>query len=249
MINGTRVEKESNQAIRLCCVSHAGSSASIYMSWQKYHNDHIKIEPLEIAGRGKRFGEPFAQTLSDCVEDIFQSMVADSVFNGSAYSLFGHSMGATIVYELYRKIKLLNLVQPKHIFLSGQKPPHLMSNGIKCHLMSNKQLIDKLRDLGGTLKDLFEDVKLQDVFLPIIRSDYKMIEEYQHEGPIGKFGCNVTVMHGTKDTLNLEEVKEWDQYSSPDTNVRFLLYEDGHFFIQSHQAEINKVIAKTLAMS
>lgn len=111
--------------ITLFCFPYAGGSAVAYNKWKKYNNTNIEIIPIELAGRGKRFGEELYDKIEDAVDDVYE--IVKSNINGP-YGLFGHSMGSIIAYELARKINNSNLPNPEYIFVSGRKPPHIEEN-------------------------------------------------------------------------------------------------------------------------
>lgn len=56
---------------RLFCIPHAGGSAIYYSGFTACFSGAIDVQPLEMAGRGRRCREPLATSLDDISRDLF----------------------------------------------------------------------------------------------------------------------------------------------------------------------------------
>ncbi|GMQ55835.1 hypothetical protein AN1V17_02270 [Vallitalea sediminicola] len=152
----------------LFCLPYAGGTEFIYYKWKKYLNSSIKLEPIEIKGRGKRFYEDFYQNIDEVVEDIFKN-IKDKIVN-EEYAIYGHSMGSILAYELYYKISNENIKRPKHIFFSGCKSPSIPRKKKQIYLLTDDEFIEELVNLSGTPKELADNEELLQLFLPTINN-------------------------------------------------------------------------------
>lgn len=138
--------------IKLFCFPYAGGASYSFVKWKRYLHDSIELCTVELAGRGSRLGSPFYQTIGEAVEDIFTSLKNEVKDN--SYTLFGHSMGAVVIFELLNKINEADFQKPLHVFFSGRNPPHKKEKRI-LHNLDDNLFKQELLKLGGTPLEIF----------------------------------------------------------------------------------------------
>jgi medium-chain acyl-[acyl-carrier-protein] hydrolase len=233
------------EKIKLFCFPYAGGSAVVYNKWKSYLNGNIELCPVELPGRGRLFSSPFYRDMNEAVGDLFRKLSQD--FTSSRYALFGHSMGSCLVYELSQQIRHSNLNQPLHLFFSGRRPPQIEKKEKIIHTLPNDEFIAEISDLGGTPREVLEHQELLDLFIPVIRADYKLVETYKYIER-GQLESKISVFNGTRDTdTNILEMKEWGKCTRGDCKV--YEFEGGHFFIHEHFQKIVAIINDTLQNS
>lgn len=226
----------------LFCLPYAGGSEVIYYKWKKYLNSPIHIEPIELKGRGKRFNENFYENLEEAVEDIFEN-IKDKILEDD-YAIYGHSMGSLLAYELYYKIYNENVKLPKHIFFSGYKAPNIPKKR-KIHLLPDREFIKEVIELGGTPQEVADNEELIQLFTPILRNDFKILETYLYKEKKDKIQCDISILNGKKDNITLEELLAWKNHV--DKGFKVYNFEGNHFFINDNVENITKIINVTLA--
>lgn len=231
--------------IKLFCLPYAGGSALFFTKWKIYLHHSIELWPLEMAGRGGRYREPLPESLQEVVEDIAGRI--NHLAGTSVYAIFGHSMGSIIAYELYYKLKQMNLQSPLHLFFSGRKPPHIAHNTKIVHLLPDAEFKAEISKLGGTPPEIFENEELFNIFLPILRADYKMVETYGFTRKESPINCNISILNGKADDQQIDEINEWSGHAAQ--NCRFYMLEGGHFFIHDNAAKVVSIINNTLLQS
>lgn len=228
--------------IKLFCLPYAGGSAAVYNKWKLNLDSRIDLVPLELSGRGRRIKEPFYNSMMDCAEDMF-AIIRNKIFD-TEYALYGHSMGTLIIYELMNRLRENGLRKPLHIFLSGRYPPHIEDKQ-KISQLPDSGFIDEILKLGGTPKELCENKELIDIFIPIIKSDYRIVEEYQYKKCDGKWDTGISAMTGLDDeSVSLQDVYQWVDYTERECNI--YTFPGDHFFIHNYSSEIIAIINKTL---
>lgn len=214
----------------------------MYAGFKKYLRKSIEINPVELAGRGMRFEEPFYESMEEAVNDVYE-IIGDE-FEQSRYALFGYSMGSWLAYGLYKKIVQNNHRQPAHLFLAAKEPPHVAVNVKILHLLDDENFMKEIFRMGGTPEKLLEDKALLDMFLPILRADYRMTERYKESSLKEKLNCPVTVFAGENDDISINDIKRWDEIAN--NNFSFYTFEGGHLFIQNNVELICDIINDTL---
>ncbi|MEK3854007.1 thioesterase II family protein [Cytobacillus sp. FSL H8-0458] len=225
----------------LFCLPYAGGSEAIYHKWEHHLNESINLCPITLKGRGRRFNEPFYSSLEEAIEDIFEHIKAK--LEVSEYAIFGHSMGSLLAYELYYKINELGFKLPNHIFFSGYRTPGTKKNE-SIHSLPNNEFKRKIVELGGTPEELVNNDDLFDLFIPLLRSDFKMVETYKYKERKNKISCDISVLNGLSDTIPLENLRYWKSYT--DKSCQFYNFDGNHFFINSNTVEITSLIKHTL---
>jgi surfactin synthase thioesterase subunit len=197
----------------------------------------IKPVPVEYPGRGKRFTDPLLENIHDIVEDVFLQ-----VKNHLAppYAIYAHSMGCIVGYLLIHKIMNKGIPLPVHLFFSGCCGPSVVHEMETKHTLQTDEFIEKLRELGGCPEAILEDEQLLNIFLPVIRSDFRAVETYIYKRSSEPLKIPISVIIGTEDKVTYEDAKLWQQ----ETNKAIEIFEfkGNHFFIFGNEQKIVDLI-------
>lgn len=230
---------------KLFCLPYAGGSAMVYNTWKKHINHSIELYPVELAGRGRRFSEPLYGSFEDAVEDIYRFVI--KILDDTEYAIFGHSMGSLLAVELLHKLKQSEYRAPLHAFFSGRYPPHI-KKGEDIYTLPDEEFTNEIFRLGGTPKELMESEELLGLFIPILKSDYRILDGYYYNHGSGKFDCSITVFSGKEDPdIDQGDLSQWQAYT--DKTCRIHEFQGGHFFINDHYKSIVEIINSTLMCS
>lgn len=229
--------------VKLFCLPYAGGSAIIYEKWRRAIHPSIELIPIEYSGRGKRFNESLYMDLDEVVDDIYNIIKND--IDDIPYSFFGHSMGSLVSYELSHKIKKLNHRQPAHIFFSGRSAPNHKNREKELHKLNDEDFKEELFRLEGTPREILEHSELMDIYLPILRSDFKVVEKHVYKDNLDKLDCNFTILYGKDDSMTINEIADWQMHTNGKCN--FIKFPGGHFFINDHSKEIVNIINNVMS--
>lgn len=227
-------------AVRLFVFPHAGGNASFFHPFSARLAPRAEVLVVQYPGRQERFHEP-------CVEDLHE--LADAVaaeLTGWAqepYALFGHSMGATLAFEVGSRLHAAG-AGPRALFVSGRRAPSVPAPG-SVHLASDEKLIADMKLLGGTDSRMLENPELLAAILPAVRSDYVATETYRYRGA-PPLDCPVTAFIGDVDPrVDAPMARAWATH----TTDAFTLHEfgGGHFFLVPHLDAVVETVAHTLA--
>jgi medium-chain acyl-[acyl-carrier-protein] hydrolase len=151
------------------------------------------------------------------------------------YVFFGHSMGALISFEIAHKVKIMYNSQPHKLYISSHRVPSFKRESKIIHSLEDAELKSELIRMNGMNKEIYENDELMEIFLPIIRNDYRLCETYEYSER-EKLGCKITVLGGNSDyDIGEEHLKQWSNF----TNSKFHLqmFEGDHFFLLKNQTE------------
>lgn len=232
--------------MKLFCFPYAGGSTIGYKDWQRIIGKGIKVRPFEIAGRGSKIVEPFYETIDEAIDKILEEI--NSEFYSEPYCFFGHSMGANIVINLLKVVIDRRLPLPKHVFLSGSKPPHLYDVDKKEYLLPENEFIDVIKSYGGTPDEFFNDRELLDFFLPMLRSDFKLAESTISDVVKDQiYDIDFTVLYGdSENDLTYDEAYEWSKYTRKNFNIHCI--RGTHFFINENPDDVLQIVKNTLSV-
>lgn len=228
--------------MKLFCIPYAGGMSNIYYPW-KHKVNNCEIMPIILKGREKRVNEGFYKNVDEAAIDIKEQIISQ-LNDHEDFAIFGHSMGALLAYEVYYKLADENKF-PKIIFLSARRTPSLiLKPEAKISGLPFKEIKQKLLEHGGMSENFFEIPELIRLFMPVIRADYKIMEEYhfvQHEK---KVGCKVVILGGNQDDISQTELIRWNDLLEYKSSIHMV--DGNHFFVVNRMSEVLKVINEEL---
>lgn len=160
------------------------------------------------------------------------------------YAFFGHSMGATVAFELTRRLLAAKLPAPRHLFLSGRGAPQLPPRRAPIHALPHDEFIDTLRKFSGTPAEVLAHTELMEMMVPILRADFETLETWQYEAGEA-IDIPVSVFGGLADeAAPMENLDGWASC----TTARFKrhMFPGGHFFLQQHYPAMLNIVARAL---
>lgn len=230
------------EKINLYCLPFAGGSSYSYNLFSPHLSSKINFIPVELPGRGKRIKETLLKSANQIADDIFTA-IRPEVVSGVPHAIFGHSMGALLGYLLTRKLLENNLQPPLHLFVSGRGGPSYNDERESYYLLPKKEFKDKLKELGGSPKEVLEHDTLMDFFEPILRADFEVVETHKYEEK-EPFNVPISVMIGSTDKVTFETARLWQKETL--IPIKIHRFDGDHFFIFQHAQSICKIISAEL---
>ncbi|MFB8038547.1 thioesterase II family protein [Streptomyces sp. NPDC056004] len=226
---------------RLVCLPHAGGSASFFFPVSRALSSELDVVSIQYPGRQDRRQEKCVETIGELARQIVE--VLDPRPGGQPIALFGHSLGATLGFEMARLMEERDAA-PVHLFASGRRAPS-RSRDESVHLRDDEGILTELRELSGTDDRVLGSEEVLRMALPAIRNDYRAAETYVYE-PGPALSCPITVFTGDNDPkVTLDEARAWSTHTSADFHMH--TYTGGHFFLTDHQPAMLRTISGRLA--
>ncbi|OEV02442.1 thioesterase II family protein [Streptomyces oceani] len=224
--------QSSEAEVVLLCLHYAGGTAATYRQWGQALGDRVRVVPVQLPGRGTRLGEEPYDSVAPLAADLATSLATHGLTRD--YALFGHSMGALLAYELACELRDRGTEEPRHLFVSGSRAPHLYGDRTD-HRLSDPELRALIQELGG-LGHVEETIGTAYFRrrLPILRADLRMCDTYRWR-PRPPLGCRMTAYSATEDPIaSTTEVEAWRAYTSSSFVRRH--FPGGHFFLSDDPA-------------
>lgn len=226
--------------MKLFYLPHAGGSATSMYKWSGGLSSFIEPIPIELSGRGSRYNEEPYSNFMDAVKDIFQ--IFKEKVGDDDYVLVGHSMGSTLIYELYYKILSNGLKLPSHMFFSGSKPPYTRQENEKIHMLEDDLFLKEVQKFGGLSDEILNIDRFKRMFTPLLKEDYRILEDYKFSDKLSKIKCKISVMYGNED-LSYEEIEGWGKLADVCFYEKF---NGGHFYIDSNTLKFTSYINRRI---
>lgn len=237
-----RPNPSASPRVRLFCLGHAGAGASVFYPWARELPADVDVCAVQLPGRENRLGEPALTRMGPLVDGLARAI---SPLLGVPYALFGHSMGATVGFELARALRRKGAPGPVRLFAAGRRAPHLPTPPPLRHTLQGPAFIAELRHLGGTPAVVLADPDLLSLFAGILRADFAVLETHTFidEPPLA---CPITVLHADDDReVRAEQSAAWAQHTAGGATVH--LFRGGHFFVHQQRAAVLQRIVADLS--
>lgn len=227
--------------VRLVCFPHAGGTAGYFRRWAGLMPSHVGVIGVQYPGREDRIFEKPIPDLKRLAAEISYSLETQEY---DRLALFGHSMGATVAYEVAGALQEEGVLI-EHLFVSGQTAP-TRTRHTAFHRATDADLIHEVVRLSGTPKEVFEDAELRQILLSAIRNDYAAIETYAAESSM-LLSTPITVLLGDGDTEVVgDEALDWSACTRHELNIRS--FPGGHFFVSDHVEQVVRLVVGTLGL-
>jgi surfactin synthase thioesterase subunit len=221
-----RFHAADDAAAVLLCLPHAGGSASYFYPMSAALSPRIDVCAVQYPGRQDRRAEP-------CIDDI--SCLADAIFvalreeaDERPVVLFGHSMGATVGFELARRLTAVGRAPAALMVSARTAPTRNVDHGV--HRLSDAGVVAEIGKLNGTSGALLDDAELLSMILPSIRADYRAVETYQC-APGAHVNCPIIALTGDADPkTTVSDAGAWAVHTTGGFELK--LFPGGHFYLQ-----------------
>lgn len=224
----------------LFCFHFAGGSRYSYNNFIEQAPEYIQVIPIELPGRGSRITEELLTDIDSMADDVF-SQIRHRL--QAPYAIYGHSLGSLLAYLVMMRITRNGLNKPAHLFVSGRGGPSVINEEKLISQLPREQFVKSLEEMGGFPDELLYDNNVIDFFEPILRSDFKGVEQYRYEKPF-IMDIPITAMIGDEEETTYEEACEWKKETIAHVDIK--VFPGKHFFIFDHAKGIMDVITAAL---
>jgi surfactin synthase thioesterase subunit len=151
-------------------------------------------------------------------------------------------MGSLIAYELAQQLQQMGQ-PPTHLFVSARRAPYLPELDALLHTIASDDafLAELQRRYNNLPAVLFEEPELRELFVPLLRADFALVERYQwREQP--PLSCPIVAFGGEgDDRASMAELMAWARLTAQDFALH--RFPGGHFYLNEQRQPLLGSIA------
>lgn len=210
---------------KLFCFPYAGGGASFYRAWTPSRDIGFELHPVQLPGREELFAQDLYRDI-DRAADELAGGIARSLGPADTVSLFGHSFGAVLAFEVARR--LVDFVPVRHLVVSGSAGP-LVPLAREAADLNDDQFVARVEQLAGYTHPALADRDLRDIVLPALRADVELHEAYLARD-LAPIPTPITVVRGETDHIvSHHEAEQWAAATTDHCEVVAL--PGGHMYL------------------
>lgn len=224
-----RTEEMSEAA--LVCFPYAGGNAGAFKRWQAQLGPSIRVLPLQLPGRWTRLREPPVEDLAELIGTISAVI---STAGLKQYTLYGHSFGALVAYEVTQRRIALSLSKPRALFVAAHPPPRLRPPPAPIHRRSDEDFLAAL--VGLDRPTARAGSRHFDRTIRSLKVDFRLSHDYQPscEDPLP---IPITAVAGRSDHfVDPILMSRWADETS--AGFRCLEVDGDHFFVHEPPVDL-----------
>jgi external thioesterase TEII len=219
---------------QLFLVHFAGGNRYSYQFMIPQLSRHFDTIPIELPGRGKRINEPLLTDFHQASCDLYEQI--STRLSDASFIIFGHSMGALLALRIAGMLQNDGKL-PNYLFVSGSASPEGIERKSR-HLLNHQAFVDELKEIGGMPPGVLENQELLQIFEPILRADFEIIDNHSSETTT-KLEVPVCALMGNKED-HVEDISSWKNVTK--SIFDYEIFDGGHFFIYDHAQGIVDMI-------
>lgn len=216
---------------RLVCFPHAGGSAVFYFPVSAELHGPVDLLAVQYPGRQDRRAERGAEDLHLMADEVAEAL---GPWDDLPLTLFGHSMGALVAFEVARRIERAG-GRVDHLFVSGRQGP-AVDRPEPSHPLDDEGIVAEVRAMSGTDARLLEDEELLRMVLPALRADYRALRAYRADHGAA-VACPITALVGDRDPWTpLPEAGAWRDRTTAAFDLK--VFPGGHFYLSDRPDDV-----------
>ncbi|MBV7708170.1 alpha/beta fold hydrolase [Nocardia nova] len=215
---------------------HAGGAASYYYRLSGALSRFCPTYVVQYPGRHDRRRD----VMPASIPELAAALYCDIVDQGLDHvSLFGHSMGATVAYEVASCWPSDSEFTLDNVFVSARVAPSIPVS-IPA-IRTREDAVAELERLGGTDIRILDDNDFLAAAMDVMRTDYDLMDMYQRNiARVSGHAIDVPIFALAPDDdarAPIDNMRRWSGHTRAGFDLQ--IFEGGHFYLNDR---INQVV-------
>ncbi|MFC4117860.1 thioesterase domain-containing protein [Nonomuraea zeae] len=218
----------------LFCLPYAGGDVSAFWAWRQAFDGVFDVRVVMLPGREGRVAEPGALS----PELIARSIAAH---HRTPYSIYGHSMGGRVAFEVVRELRRLGVRAPECLYVGAAHPPERRETLGRWTGLGDEDLIEELIHRLGAPAELRTQPEVKALLIPALRTDMEWLRRYRfaRQEPLD---VPIVAFAGAHDREVAHPVMlGWARHTS--STFRLHTLDAAHLFLATHGDQVARTIA------
>ncbi|MEV0388728.1 thioesterase domain-containing protein [Nonomuraea sp. NPDC050643] len=217
----------------LFCLPYAGGDVSAFWPWRHAFDGVFDVRVVMFPGREGRVAEPGALS----PELIARSIAAH---HRTPYSIYGHSMGGRVAFEVVRELRRLGVRAPECLYVGAAHPPERQETLGRWTGLGDEDLIEELIHRLGAPAELRTRPEVKALLIPALRTDMEWLRRYRfaRQEPLD---VPIVAFAGAHDREVAHPVMlGWARHTS--STFRLHTLDAAHLFLATHGDQVARTI-------
>jgi surfactin synthase thioesterase subunit/glycosyltransferase involved in cell wall biosynthesis len=225
------------ERLRIFCFPPAGGGASSFRSWRERLAGTVEVAAVQYPGRESRHADPFPSSF----EELVRTLAVDlRPYLSGPFVFFGHSMGATVAFELARLLRSEAAQSQssglRALIVSAARAPQFRLNYQPGPDPAPEEFLAQVRRLGGLPPEVEADPRFLAVVLPVLRADAALFRRYCYQ-PAPPLDIPILAAGGDVDPqVTLDHLAAWKEQTTSMFEV--VQFPGGHFYLRDQEAAL-----------
>lgn len=226
---------------RLICFPFAGGGESHFRDWAGKFPD-ADVVAARLAGRESRFSEPAQNDFFALLDELVGAI---EPFLGAQTTLFGHSLGGLLAFEVARRLETRGH-GPALVIISGCDAPRTIVSAPPPQDLGDDVLLGGLAADSVVPREMLDNKELMKLVLPALRADLRVKASYRMNLADRPLGRPVRLYYGTEEPREPEQSRAaWAEVVTGP--IAMTGFPGGHFFVNTAREEVLETVSKDMA--
>jgi external thioesterase TEII len=225
--------------IKLILIHFAGGNSFSFRAFYPFIEAY-EIISLELPGRGLKQNESLIMDFDMALTYLYaQLMEFHKKSKLDKFIIYGHSMGAILGFHLTALLEK-NSLNPLSLIVTGNSGPR-NRNEKKISLLDDKNFLEAVVKFGGISDALVKHPELMDYFIPILKADFAIVENYSVDESI-VINTPIHAIMGDQEEY-VDQITNWGKFTK--AVFKYETLPGDHFFINQHAKKVAEIISKS----
>jgi surfactin synthase thioesterase subunit len=238
------INEPANSVADAYWLTHAGGGTNTLVHRMRtLRADHpVQVRAPWMPAREELADVTFDGDLNELATLLGAQIASERERDGSEnpFVLIGHSFGCVLAFRVACDLVARGIMPHRLVVLSFPSPDR-SSHEQQLHTLSDDALIREVDALfGGIPEGIRDDAAAQRFFVPGLRLDLGLLEQYEHSPITQPLSVPIVAICGIDDrAVNMSQMQQWNRMTS--TTFRLRSMPGDHFFPLGRMPEILQI--------